>query len=136
MTIEISSHPEWTAMIRRAAAVFLAAHGLAHLVGFVGSWRLAELADSPYTTSILNGIRILGLLWIVAAGGFAVAAVAVWRRGLGAGPVLAAAALFSLAVCLAGLPAAGVGLAIDAAILAMLIGVSIVRPAFIRLEPR
>jgi hypothetical protein len=144
MTIEISSTRSGAAMIRRAVAAFLAAHGFAHLVGFMGSWRLGELADAPYTTSILNGmvdvgdsgIRVLGLLWVVAGAAFAVAAVAVWRRGLGAARVLAAAALLSGAVCLAGLPAAGVGLVIDAAILAVLAGLFVVRPGAMRLEPR
>jgi hypothetical protein len=60
-------------------------HGAAHLPGFVVSWRLAELAEMQYRTTLLAGaldvgdvgIRIVGVVWLVAAVGF-------WVAGAGA----------------------------------------------------
>ena len=50
-------------------AVFLLMHGIAHLVGFVVPWKLAEMEDAPYKTTIFldkidlgdTGIRINGV---------------------------------------------------------------------------
>jgi hypothetical protein len=125
------------AVFRRAAAVFLAAHGFAHVLGLMGSWRLGEFTDAPYTTLILNGavdvgdagIRIVGLLWIVAAIGFLWAAVALWR---GSSRRLTPVTASSLVVCLVGLPAAIVGVLIDAAILVILGALIVVRPSGLR----
>ena len=123
---------------RRAAAVFLVAHGLAHVLGFIAAWKLGELDDVPYSTLILNGtldvgdlgIRVVGVLWLAAAIAFLVAAFVVWRRG----PTRTVAVLtaFSLAVCLVGLPASIIGVSIDVAILAglLLVRPSAPRPAF------
>ena len=36
-------------------ASFLLAHGVAHLVGFVSSWKLATLAELPYKTTVFSG---------------------------------------------------------------------------------
>jgi hypothetical protein len=110
-------------LVRRAAAVFFLAHGVAHLLGFLGSWRLGEFADAPYTTSVLNGaidvgdvgVRIVGLLWVGAATGFIAAGLALWR---GSRRLVVPAALFSLGVCVIGLPTAVVGVGIDVVILA------------------
>ena len=60
--------------MRIALAAFMALHGIAHLVGFAGSWQLAA-AGVPYKTTVLGGrldlgdagIRAVGLLWVVAA---------------------------------------------------------------------
>lgn len=122
-----------TVVVRLAAAAFLAAHGVAHLIGFVAAWRLAAFPDAPFTTQILGGaldvgdagIRIVGLLWIAAAAGFAAAAVAVWRRR--GSRIVALAAAGSLVVTLIGLPAAIVGLWIDVAILGGLALVAVAR---------
>jgi hypothetical protein len=120
-------------LVRGLGAAFLIAHGLAHLVGFVGSWRVASFGDVPYATTILGGtlevgdvgIRIVGLLWVAAAISMIGAAVAAWR---GRSRVVAAVAAFSLGVCLIGLPAAMVGVVIDLAILTTLARATLVRP--------
>lgn len=124
-------------LARRAAALFLLAHGFAHLVGFLGSWRLGEFADAPYTTEILNGavdvgdagIRAIGLLWIAGAAGFAAAAVA-WLRGRHA--VVAAVAIASLALCVVGLPNAIVGVWVNVGILAALAALALARTSAAR----
>ena len=68
--------------LRYALAIFVLLHGLIHLMGTTTYWQLAEINELPYKTTILSGkweigesgIRIFGLLWLVAAIGFALAA--------------------------------------------------------------
>jgi hypothetical protein len=101
-------------------------HGIAHLAGFAGSWHLG--ADLPYKTTVLagrvdlgdTGIRLAGLLWLVAAIAFVVA---------GAGAALnydwwVKATLYvtlaSLVLTLIELPAARLGLIVNVAILGAL----------------
>lgn len=113
-------------MARAAIGLLLALHGVAHAVGFTASWRLAASTDAPYTTLVLNGsidvgdagIRLVGILWLVAAAGMIAAAVQVWGRASHAFAAVAAATSFSLVMCLVGLPASQVGVAIDLLILA------------------
>ncbi len=116
-------------MIRIVAALFLIAHGLVHLLWFVVPWNLMEVDGLPYSTNILSGridvgrggIRFVGLLWVVAAVAFVVAGIALlfaipwwWTATLGA-------ALYSLFLCLLGLPVAKWGLLIDLVIMAILL---------------
>src|SRR5919106_1807207 len=66
-------------------AFLLVAHGVAHLVGFVSSWKLATLAELPYKTTVFSGrvdvgdagIRMMGVLWLLAALALLVAAITV-----------------------------------------------------------
>lgn len=120
-------------LVRAAGALFIAAHGFAHLVGFVGSWRLESFADAPYTTLILGGaldvgdigMRVVGVLWLIAALVCLAAAVSFWEGAYGR---TALAIAFSLAVCLIGLPAAIIGVIVDLALLAVLATLILVRP--------
>jgi len=71
-------------------------HGVIHIMGFVAYWPLAKLAELPYKTAVLGGrweigpmgMRLFGLLWLVAALGFLVATVAMlmhlgwWRTAM------------------------------------------------------
>ena len=41
--------------MRFVLALLLVAHGVAHLVGFVASWKLATLAELPYKTTVFSG---------------------------------------------------------------------------------
>jgi len=128
-------------LVQRAVALLLVAHGFAHAVGFVGSWRLGDFEDAPYTTSIFNGaidvgdvgIRVVGLLWAAAALAFIAAGVAVWR---GSSRFVAPVATFSLGVCLIGLPTSITGVGIDVAILAAWVAIAVVRPNRLRPVPR
>ena len=112
-------------MVRMAAALFLAAHGFAHVIGFLGSWRLGEFRDAPYSTLILGnnvdvgdvGIRIVGLCWLVAAFAFGGAALAVALRRPHWARTVSVVTVGSIAICFVGLPAASAGLLIDLGIL-------------------
>ena len=82
---------------------FLVAHGVAHLVGVVSSWKLATLAELPYKTTILagridvgdGGIRVIGGLWLLTALAFLVAAGAVVMATDWAGRLVLVAAIAS-----------------------------------------
>ena len=112
-------------MIRRVVAVFLALHGIVHVMGLLGSWRLADIKELPYTTQVLNGTvdvgdvgeRLVGVLWLVGASAFVVAAIATWRTSEHWVRILSVATVLSLAACLFGLPASSIGVVIDLLIL-------------------
>jgi hypothetical protein len=109
-------------------AIALAAHGIAHAVGFAVSWRLIESVEAPYHTTLLNrrldiggsGIRVVGVLWVVAGLGFVASGLLLAAGRDKALMVLAATTLMSLALCALEWPFARIGLAIDAVILVAL----------------
>lgn len=109
----------WGAM---ALGVGLALHGLAHVPGAIAAWGLGD--GTAQTSLEVSGAAatLLGVLWCFGAVGFVWAAVVVawgrpWRGAL------VAATTFSLALCAVQLPAAVVGLVIDAVILVVLVAV-------------
>jgi len=61
--------------MRIALSIFLFLHGLAHLVGFVVSWRIIKTDEMPYKTTLFMGkinigdagIRIIGIIWLLIA---------------------------------------------------------------------
>ena len=110
-------------------AAILAAHGLAHLVGFVSSWRLATLPELPYKTTTFGGrfdlgdagIRLVGLLWLVTALAFMGCAVAVTVEGRGAAGFAGVVTIASLSLCAAQWPDTRIGLVVDIGLLAALL---------------
>jgi hypothetical protein len=115
-------------MLRISLALLMALHGLAHVPGVVGSWRLAPLEAIPPHTTVLagrldvgeGGMRILGAAWLLAAALF-------WLSSAGASagrvwwlPVAVGAATLSLVLTVLELPYARVGLVVNVAILAVL----------------
>jgi|SRR5215207_5312021 len=68
--------------MRIVLAVLMAVHGMAHLVGFAGAWRLAP-EGFPYKTTLLAGhlelgdagTRAVGVVWLGLALAFVVTAV-------------------------------------------------------------
>jgi hypothetical protein len=116
-------------MITALAAAALALHGLIHLIGFVVPWGLAQVGGFPYRTTAFAGAialgdagaRAVGVAWLVLAIGFVVAAVALWRRKPWAVPLAVVLVIGSVFVCAAGLPEAGIGILVDAAILAIVV---------------
>lgn len=114
--------------MRWLLAAFLVAHGVAHLVGFVGPWRLSKAV--PYTTTLLGGrldvgdvgIRALGIAWLLAALGFAGLAVAITLRWPGWLPAAAAVTAASLVLSALAWPEARVGVFVDLALLAYFLG--------------
>ncbi len=114
--------------MRFALAVLFALHGIAHLVGFAGSWQLAASGDLPYKTTVLNGridlgdagIRMFGLLWIVAALAFVMAAAGIVLEADWWVKLATIVAVGSLALTVLEWPAARIGLYLNVAILAAL----------------
>ena len=114
--------------MRIALSVLLLLHGIAHLPGFLASWRLMKIENVPYGTSIVGGavdvgdagIRVVGVLWLVVALSCVVAGIA-GLRGTPGWPTLALSAVtFSFLLCIIGWPAARIGLAVDVVLLAVL----------------
>ena len=84
--------------MRIAAVLFLAAHGFAHLVGFAGAFRLKP--DIYHTTLLAGrvdvgdaGMRVMGVLWVLAALLFAGAAASLAMRADWFRPLLLVAAM-------------------------------------------
>ena len=111
--------------MRLILAALLTLHGVAHLVGFAGAWQLAPAKEIPYKTTVFAGqvhlgdigIRVMGILWLLAALAFVAAAGgAVFNT-----PCWIRTALFvtciSLAMTIVEWPQARIGLFVNLAIL-------------------
>ena len=117
-----------TTVLRFGFALLLAAHGVAHLPGFVSAWRLAPIAELPYHTDVLAGhlhvgdagMRALGALWLLAALAFLAASLGALLRQPWWEPVALVAALASLLLCALEWPAARLGVPVNLAVLAVL----------------
>jgi hypothetical protein len=107
--------------MRIALAALMALHGIAHLVGFAGSWQLAASGSIPYKTTVLAGhvdlgnvgIRALGLLWALVALAFLTTAGGAvldtdWWMKAALGVTIASLALTALE-----LPQARIGLVVN-----------------------
>jgi hypothetical protein len=109
--------------MRIAIAIVLALHGFAHVVGFAGSFGLAE--SIPYKTTVLGGtvdlgdggIRAFGILWLIAAAAFLVASAAAMTNQEWWTKAVLVAAVGSLLLGMMALPEARIGVAIDLLIL-------------------
>lgn len=108
-------------------ALLLFAHGFAHLVGFVGPWKIGKPdPKQPYTTTLLagrvdvgdTGIRVVGILWLLAAIAFALLALAVLTDASWWRPAAIWISSYSLVLSILGLPASWVGIAVDIVLLA------------------
>lgn len=115
--------------MRYALGIILVIHGVAHLVGFVVPWRLADLKDAPYRTTVLNGrldvghagIRVVGVLWLLAAVGFAISGVALITLATWWLPLTVAVTIWSLVLAVLQWPESRIGVAIDVVLLAYLL---------------
>ncbi len=115
-------------MKRILLSLVLVAHGLIHLLGFVVNWQLATLPEMPYKTTLLGGVlqvgeagmRMVGVLWLLAAVGFVAVGVALLARSRWWRAVALRVTLLSLALCLLGWPDSRFGLWIDLGLLAYL----------------
>lgn len=124
-----------SSVVRFGSAAFLVWHGLIHLLYVAAYWKLAEMEQFPYKTALLDGrweigesgIRLFGGLWLVAAIGFVIAAIALGTKQDWLPPVLVAVALLSLVISALDWNVAyggvGIGLVI---VLAVLLGPKIV----------
>jgi len=109
---------------RAVLATFLALHGLAHLIGFTIDWELTDGASARLSTGVIGGIdvgtpgmRVLGVLWVVASLAFLAAIAGVARDAPWDATAIVPAAGFSAVLCIAQIGTAWIGLVIDAAIL-------------------
>ncbi|MCC7241179.1 MAG: ABC transporter permease [Acidobacteria bacterium] len=115
--------------MRIAAAIVMFVHGVAHLPGFLVSFRLASLAELPYKTTILagrlnlgdRGIQVMGLMWAALAIGFALASVGLLFRLPWWGAAAWAATAMSLILCVLGWPEARIGALVNLALGAWLL---------------
>ena len=114
--------------MRFMLAALLIGHGVAHIVGFVVPWKLMQMPEMPYRTTILGGtmdvgdagIRLIGVLWLSIALAFVVVAggvVAGWSMRMAVFTLLA----LSSAFCVIGWPEARIGLIVNGALLAALL---------------
>ena len=116
-------------MLRLIAGVFLALHGLIHLMGFVVPWKLATIESLPYTTTVLNGswdigatgIQVLGLFWLFAALGFVAAGVGIIARQEWWWAATLTVTVVSLVITALQWPEAQFGTYIDVVLVALLI---------------
>lgn len=116
--------------MRIPLAVLMFAHGVAHLVGFVASWRLAPLEGITYKTTVLAGrvdlgdvgIRAVGLGWLLAAVAFWIVAVAAAMDQAWWVPAAVTVAIASAALSVLGWPDSRIGVYVNAAILLALVG--------------
>jgi hypothetical protein len=115
--------------MRTALAIFLLLHGLAHTPGFAVAWRLASPPEMPYKTTLLNGaldvgdtgIRVMGVCWLLAAIGFAAAAL-VTLRGHAAWPTITlGVSCFSLILGVLAWPDSRVGVILNVMLIVALL---------------
>jgi hypothetical protein len=108
-------------------ALFVIAHGIAHLVGFAVPFGLVANPDLSERTTVLNGAldvgetgaKVIGVLWLALALGFFGAAAAILAGRWDPIWILRLAAL-SLVFCVVGWPDARIGVAVNLAIIAAL----------------
>ncbi len=110
-------------------AIFLLVHGISHLVGFVVPWKLTEIPEAPYKTTILkgtvdlgdSGIRIFGLIWLLLAFGFGTSAVLLFLESAVWLPFTALITVVSLILSVLAWPESKVGIPTNILILAVLL---------------
>lgn len=129
--------PVW----RMVLTPILFLHGLVHLLGFVVPWQLAEPEGFPYKTTLLGGrldtgpvgIRVVGVIWVVAAVAFVVAAIGLWTRQPWWWGAAVTSSAVSLVLSLLSWSEARIGVIINVALLGIMLLVSPVRdPAMSR----
>ncbi len=116
-------------MIRGLLALVLVLHGLVHVLGFVVPWRLATVATMPYTTTLLagrldvgaTGIRVVGVLWLLAAVGLVIAGTGVMTAQGWWLPLTLVVVLGSVILTILGSPASYFGVIVNVVLLAYLI---------------
>lgn len=110
-------------------SLLLAVHAVAHLPGFLVSWRWMSEPDLPYRTTILGGkvdvgavgIRVIGVFWLLAAVAVGTAAIHVFRNTDNAAMITWAALAFSSVLTIIGWPDSKKGVALNAVIIASLL---------------
>jgi 2-hydroxy-6-oxonona-2,4-dienedioate hydrolase len=125
--------------MRLALVVFLALHGLAHLVGFVAPWGQAPRAAAGSPALVKHALfggrltlgvfaaRAAGILWMLGTLAFGVTAVGVWRESAWAWGALVGVLCCSLILTLHRWPKARIGAAVNVGLLVALTAVAYVQ---------
>lgn len=89
--------------MRYLISVLLVVHGLIHAIGFAGAWGFAEVEGASAAPTNLvsleagsSGVKILGLVWLVALLAFVGAGLLLLSGGPTWRPVALAAAIISM----------------------------------------
>ena len=120
--------------MRPALALLFLAHGIAHLVGFLGPFRLS--AQVPYRSTVLGGrvdlgdtgIRTVGVVWLGLALAYAAVATATALDRPGWPTWALVVTAVSTLLCILALPDTRVGLVVNLALLGLLMWLQ-ARPA-------
>jgi len=116
--------------MRVLLSILLAAHAIAHLPGFLVSWRIIPgHQDLPYRTTILGGrfdvgttgSRVVGLMWLVAGFVVGLASVVVFRNADNWWTYTGAAVAFSTFMTLLGWPDSRTGAVLNTVVIAFLV---------------
>lgn len=111
------------------AAVVLFGHGLIHVMGTAVYAGHVELSGLPYKTTLLGGrwgvgetgIAVFGVLWLLPAAGFVIAAIELLMTGAVSVPLLFASSAMSLALISLDWSSAFAGAVVDLVILAVVV---------------
>lgn len=112
-------------LARRALALFVGAHGLAHIVGTTHAFsraadgRSLDYLTGSWTISNPTTLRAVGVLWAVMALGFVASGAAIWADRPRWPLVLWCVSLVSLVLVLLAVWASVVGVFVDLALLAV-----------------
>ena len=114
--------------MRLALAAFLVLHGVAHLPGFLVPWRLWSDPALSYRTTLMGGdldlgetgVRLVGVLWLLAGAAFVVAGIAIFRRWEIGLALTLIVTLLSLGLSVLNLPDSKIGLMLNLVLLAIL----------------
>ncbi|HEX7668595.1 MAG TPA: hypothetical protein VF395_03385, partial [Polyangiaceae bacterium] len=109
--------------MRILVALLLLVHGAAHLVGFVGAWRLVKTV--PYQPALFGGLvdlgdlgaKGVGVFWLLVAAAYAVAAGLLVTRAPLFLPVTLTISVVSLVLSAAAWPEAKFGVVVDVALI-------------------
>ena len=110
-------------------AGILIIHGIAHLVGFVVPWKIAQLEEMPFKTTLFYGrvnvgdigIRTIGIFWLIFGVGFWLCAAFVltsfsmWRH------TTLSLSVLSTLLCIAGLPDSKYGIWVNVVIIVVVL---------------
>ena len=115
--------------MRIAIAIAMVLHGAAHLVGFAESWQIAATESAPFKTTVLSGrlnlglagIRLGGVLWLLAALAFGLVAAGALMNTEWWVSMAMPTAVSSLVLSVIWWPESRMGVAVNAVLIAALL---------------
>jgi hypothetical protein len=123
-------------MVKYALVALLALHGIIHEFGFGATWRIGPAGTVSATPSLIPGLapdgalaHVLGIIWLIALLAFLGAAFGLLTDGTWWRVATAAAAVVSLALCVAWWSDGKAGAVIDIRILVAIVVYTLATPA-------